>query len=307
MNRRNFVRSAALAGAALPLKASLMDNARSTKHQWYELRTYTFADAAQRTLTSTYLESALIPALNRAGCANIGVFTETLPQPGANQPRPAAAESQPGAAQSQPAAAQPQPAAAQSQPAAASQAQPESTVPKTYVLIPFDSIDTFTTLNEKLARDKSYTEAAAPYLDAPATAPAYQRIESSLFRAFAHMPHIEVPEKKPRLFELRRYESPTESAGQKKIEMFNDAGEIDIFKKIGARPVFFGETIIGTQRPNLTYMLCFDNMEAHDARWKAFGSDPEWKKISSQPEYSDALLISKIVRTFLIPAAYSQL
>src|SRR5260221_13200824 len=96
------------------------------------------------------------------------------------------------------------------------------------------------------------------------------------------------------------YESPTESAGQKMIEMFNDAGEIDIFKKIGARPVFFGETIIGERRPNLIYMLCFDNMEAHDTHWKAFGSDPDWKKISSMPEYSDTRLSSKITRTVLV-------
>jgi hypothetical protein len=275
MNRRNFLRSSALAGAALPLKSNLMATARSAKQQWYELRTYTFADATQRTLTSTYLESALIPALNRAGCANIGVFAETLPQQGA--------------------AAQP-----------ATQAQPEAAIAKTYVLIPFNDIDSFTTLNEKLARDKSYTEAAAPYLSAPATAPAYQRIESSFFKAFAHMPHIEVPEKKPRLFELRRYESPTEAAGQKKIEMFNDAGEIDIFKKIGARPVFFGEALIGSNRPNLTYMLTFDDMTDHEARWKAFVADPEWKIVSKKDEYSDARLISKITRTFLSPAPFSQ-
>jgi len=108
------------------------------------------------------------------------------------------------------------------------------------------------------------------------------------------------------MFELRCYESPTESAGQKKIEMFNEAGEIDIFKKIGARPVFFGETVIGVQRPNLTYMLCFDNMEAHDTHWKSFVADPEWKKVSAIPEYSNANLISKITSTFLTPTAYSQ-
>jgi hypothetical protein len=54
-------------------------------------------------------------------------------------------------------------------------------------------------------------------------------------------------------------------------------------------------------------MLCFDNMEAHDTHWKAFGTDPEWKKISAIPEYSDARLISKITRTFLTPAGYSQI
>jgi len=261
MNRRNFVRSALVTGAALPLKDALMENTRASRQQWYELRTYTFADTTQRDLTANYLEHAYLPALNRAGHAHIGVFAES---------------------------------------------QPESGIAKTYLLIPFDTIETFTAINDKLSRDSAYQTAAASYLDAPATAPAYQRIESSFLKAFAHMPAMEVPEKKPRLFELRRYESPTEAAGWKKIEMFNDAGEIDIFKKIGARPVFFGETVIGPNRPNLTYMLTFDDMADHDARWKAFGSDSDWKAVSKKPEYSDARLISKITRTFLTPAPFSQ-
>jgi hypothetical protein len=262
MNRRHFVRSAALAGAALPLKDSIMDHTHAPRQQWYELRTYIFTDNAQRDGTSNYLEHAYLPALNRAGCANIGVFNES---------------------------------------------QPGSGTPRTYLLIPFNSIDEFAGLNDKLARDKTYLQSAAPYLDAPATAPAYQRIESNLLKAFAHMPQIDVPEKKPRIFELRCYESPSEAAGQKKIEMFNEAGEIDIFKKVGARPVFFGETVIGQRRPNLTYMLCFDDMAAHDARWKAFGSDPDWQRIKNIPEYADARIISKITRTFLDPTAFSQL
>jgi len=268
MNRRHFVRNAAFAGAALPLKDNLMDTTRVTKQQWYELRTYTFADERQRSLTSAYFEKALLPTLNRAGIQHVGVFNE-LPQ----QPAPA---------------------------------QPIDN-PHTWLFIPFESIDAFTAINEKLARDGAYTQAAAAYLDAPAKEPAYQRIESNLLKAFAHMPQLEAPAQKPRIFELRRYESPTEAAGQKKIEMFNDAGEIDIFKKVGARPVFFGETMIGQYRPNLTYMLTFDDMPAHDAVWKSFVSDPAWKAVSSKPEYSDARLISKITRIFLEPAAYSQI
>jgi hypothetical protein len=54
-------------------------------------------------------------------------------------------------------------------------------------------------------------------------------------------------------------------------------------------------------------MLTFDDMVDHDARWKAFGSDPDWQRIKNIPEYSDARLISKITRTFLTPAAFSQL
>ena len=252
-----------VSGAAIgtaPLK-TVAGTDSSKKQQWYELRTYLFGNDTQRQLTDSYLQQAFLPALNRAGISNIGVFSELQPQATAGL----------------------------------------------FLLVPYPSPEALPEITEKLSRDAVYATTAAPYLNAPPSNPAYDRIESSLLRAFAHMPTIEPPEKKERIFELRRYESPSEAAGQKKIGMFNDLGEIDIFKKVGARPVFFGETFIGQSRPNLTYMLCFDNMEAHDARWKAFGSDPDWKRISAMPDYSDALLISKITRTFLTPTVYSQI
>jgi len=182
-----------------------------------------------------------------------------------------------------------------------------ATQTKLYVLIPYNSLDNFLAIQDKLANDQVYTQAADAYLFAPATDPAYERIESSLLKAFVHMPKMQVPEQKPRIFELRRYEHATEGAGKKKLEMFNDAGEIDIFKKLGFKPVFFGETLIGPLRPNLTYMITFDDMAAHDAHWKAFGSDPDWKKVSAIPDYADAKLVSRITSTILVPAAFSQI
>jgi len=176
---------------------------------------------------------------------------------------------------------------------------------KIFALISHRSIEDFFGLEEKLSKNKKYLDAAAAYLNAPATEPAYVRIESSLLRSIHGMPTIAVPEKKPRIFELRRYESSGEAAAKKKIEMFNE-GEIDIFKKTGLTPVFFGETIIGPLRPNLTYMLQFDDMEDHDRSWKTFVNDPAWKKISAIPDYADAKIVSRITSTMLAPAAFSQ-
>jgi hypothetical protein len=207
-----------------------------------------------------YLQNAAIPALNKLGSKNIGVFTEYLPQGHT----------------------------------------------KLFVLIPYNTMEDFVNAPNKLMGDAGYKQAAADYLNAQATEPAYERIESTLFKAFANMPKIEVPEKKQRLFELRRYESHNETAGKKKIEMFNEAGEIAIFKRVGLTPVFFGEALIGPMLPNLTYMLTFDDMEEHDKNWKTFGSDPEWKKISGMPEYANDKILSNIVRTFLVPTAFSQ-
>ncbi len=88
--------------------------------------------------------------------------------------------------------------------------------------------------------------------------------------------------------------------------MFNN-GEIDIFRKTGLNPVFFGETLIGGKMPNLTYMLSFDSMEEQKAGWKRFVSSPEWKSLSSIPAYADKTILCGITNLNLKPMACSQL
>lgn len=178
---------------------------------------------------------------------------------------------------------------------------------KIYVLTTYKGLAHLSDIADNIDKDTEWKRLGEAYLNAPASAPAYERIESSLMKAFAHFPQLVAPPKATRIFELRQYQSASEAAGKKKIEMFNDQGEIDIFKRLGFKPVFWGETIIGPQRPNLTYMVTFDDMAAKDAHWKAFGSDPQWKKISTVPEYADALLVNKITSTMLVPTAYSQI
>ncbi len=177
--------------------------------------------------------------------------------------------------------------------------------PRLFVLIPFQSLEAFNNMRETLQKDKAYQRDAQPYLEATAAAPAYTRIQSSLMKAFAYLPKLEVPEKKQRLFELRRYESHSELASQKKIHMFNEGGEIEIFRRTGLDPVFFGETLVGEMLPNLTYLIVFDDMAEHDKNWDLFGKDPEWNRIKDLPEYADT--VSNITRTFLAPAEFSQI
>lgn len=182
--------------------------------------------------------------------------------------------------------------------------------PTVYALIPYKSLDVFATIGDRLHDDAEYLKAGAPLINAPATDPAYVRMESSLMVAFEGMPKLEVPaataERKPRLFELRTYESHSKKAHAKKVEMFNN-GEIAIFRRTGLQPVFFGDTLIGSKLPNLTYMLVFDNQEAHDKNWGAFGGDPEWRKLSTTQGYTDAEIVSNISNLFLRPAPYSQI
>ncbi len=178
--------------------------------------------------------------------------------------------------------------------------------PTLYLLLPFKNIEAFATLPDKLKADADYVQASAEVASAPASDPIYMRMESSLMIAFEGMPKLEAPEKKPRIFELRTYESHNKKANKKKIEMFN-TGEIAIFRRNGLAPVFFGETLIGTKLPNLTYMLTYPDMATHDANWGKFGSDPDWKKLSTTPGYTDPEIVTNITNYFLRPTAYSQI
>ena len=165
---------------------------------------------------------------------------------------------------------------------------------------------------EQLRADQAHLDAGREYLDVAATTPAFVRVETSLMRAFESMPRLELPfgggeaGRRSRLFELRIYESHSEKAALKKIEMFN-IGEIEIFRKAGLMPVFFGETLIGPDMPNLTYMLVYEDMAARDKYWSTFANMPEWKKLASTPGYTDPEIVSSISNVYLRPAPFSEI
>jgi hypothetical protein len=175
-----------------------------------------------------------------------------------------------------------------------------------YVLRTYKSLDSIVPLALRLSADAGYQQAGASLNNAPITEPGFARFESSLLLAFKNMPKLSVPPAaSTRIFELRIYESHSLKAAKKKIEMFNEGGEIEIFKKTGLNPVFFGETIIGPQMPNLTYMLCFEDMSARDKAWGVFHGNPEWKKLSADPQYANT--VSNITDVILRPTPYSQI
>lgn len=180
--------------------------------------------------------------------------------------------------------------------------------PTKYVLLPFKSLEAMATAREQFEADPEVLK--AEFANVPPTDPAYIRKESSLLLAFSGLPKLEVPAqfagKKPRLFELRTYEAHSRKANKKKVEMFN-VGEIAIFRRAGLQPVFFGETLVGTKLPNLTYMLVFDDMAARDKNWATFVGDPEWKKLSTTPGYTNAEILTNITNVLLKPTAYSQI
>ena len=277
MKRREFFKTSVAASTLIGLScAETKDRAGSgpsglKTREYYELRVYHLKSGASHGLLDTYLGKALIPGLNRLGIKPVGVFAqqERSGTPGGTEVRD------------------------------------ESAVK---VLIPYPSIHSFAEARERLWADPEYQSAGAEYLNVPKSAPAFERIDSWLMLAFAGMPKVELPaycqERKPRMFEMRTYESHSELKALKKVQMFN-SGEIQLMRDVGLGPIFYGQALIGSNLPHLTYMLSAEDQAAHTKHWDAFKSSPTWDKLQNDPQYADT--VSKIRNRFLVPTAYSQI
>lgn len=248
---------------SLMIPAAMSPAAFSQDQEYYELRVFRNADAGKQAGVLSYVEDALVPALNRLGSRTVGVFT------------PAPTES--GEASGD-----------------------------VYVLIPYASLQKFEALRPALQADEEYLKAAAGFMSASKKDPAYIRIESRLMKAFAGLPKLQVPSKESedRILELRIYESRTQDHARLKVEMFNE-GEIQIMKDVKLAPVFFGETLISSDLPNLTYMLSADNPEVHKEHFQGFLKHPEWDRMKKLQKYKGT--VSKIHSVMLLPAGCSQI
>jgi hypothetical protein len=184
----------------------------------------------------------------------------------------------------------------------------DSPTNKVYVLIPCDSLEVFAAIPARLAADSAYQAAAAEFMAQPKSNPAYERIESSLNLAFDSMKKLAPPpsaaDKKPWIFELRTYQSPSESKGINKVRMFN-SGEVPLMQEVGLCPVFFSQTVVGSQMPNLVYMVSGENMDEHKKHWGEFMNAPAWKKLSGDAQYKDT--VSRVISIFLKRTPASQI
>jgi len=233
------------------------------KQMYYEVKVYRISGPAQEAMMDAYLKDAYLPALHRAGITNVGVC------------KPVEADTAFGKI--------------------------------VYVFIPYKTMDQYVQLQGKIAKDAVYAEAGKAFLDAPYNNPPFVRYESILALAFINMPEFRAPSfatpRSERIYEYRSYESATEAKAAKKIQMFNEGGEIGIFEAVGANAAFYAKVIMGSQMPRLIYMTTYADMKSHDDCWTAFRNHPEWKRISALEEYKNST--SKTKAFLLHPTDYS--
>jgi hypothetical protein len=77
MKRRNFIQNAAITSSALVAgKLTYAAPAKAGKKELFELREYEIHFGGNQNALHAYLEKALIPAFNKFGVKNVGVFKE---------------------------------------------------------------------------------------------------------------------------------------------------------------------------------------------------------------------------------------
>ena len=136
--------------------------------------------------------------------------------------------------------------------------------PATILLTEYPDAATWENAGRKLREDRELVKASEAFYAAGLP---YVRKEVVVLRGFASVPGVELPSQhsdtKTHVFELRTYESNNQRTLARKIRMFEE-GEISLFRKLGMKPVFFGEAIAGPNLPQLTYMLVFDDLTARE-------------------------------------------
>ena len=266
MKRRTFLSAGAALGMTPVMgmpSPGIFEQSQTKGQQYFEWIRYYLPVGNRQGWVSEYYRDVAIPALNKAGIGNVGVFNV---KHGPNNPT-------------------------------------------LHVIIPHPSLESVVTLNDRLLDDNNFVETGSRFLKSPLSEMAFVAMEKTILKAFAYLPEIVVPTQKkankPRIFQVRTYESPSLTAAKRKIHMFNEGGEINIFKKTGLQPILFGETISGDRMPNLVYILAFDDFADMDKSWNRFRDDPDWKKLSADPFYAET--VSRINDWIWTPAAFSQI
>ena len=156
----------------------------------------------------------------------------------------------------------------------------------------------------KLHQQEGYSKAVERWEIEP-NAP-YEHTSLTLLEAADYSPEIRIaePAKAPRIFELRVYHSPTWRQLTALHERFSGP-EIRIFHRCGIHPLFYASTVFGTNLPNLTYLIPFDDLAAREKAWNTFAGDAEWLKVRKESTEKHGQIASVIQVSLFRATPYS--
>ena len=229
--------------------AAVIISCQTVEREIYQIKIYSLSNSEQEISLDNYLKNAYIPALNRTGINNVGVFKLIeeknlevkhiyvfVPFKSVNQ---------------------------------FEQLEDKINIDKKYLE---DGTDYINTSHD----NPPYVRIENILLRAFTSMPKYGVPE-----------HTSLPSE--RIYELRSYQAATEKLYHKKVEMFNSGGESKIFMDLGFQPIFFGEVISGSTMPNLMYLTTFEDKTSNESHWHAFRDSPDWLLLKEDKQYDNTV------------------
>jgi hypothetical protein len=158
----------------------------------------------------------------------------------------------------------------------------------------------------RLSADPAWNAAVA---ELEKDGPAFFREDSTLLLSTSFSPPIKPAapgDTAHKIYELRIYESPTWRQLENLHERFA-GGEIDIFHRSGIHPVFYADTLIGPNQPNMVYLIPFESAAQREKGWQAFRDNPDWAKIRDESIRKGGEIVRNITNMILVPTGFSML
>jgi hypothetical protein len=218
---------------------------KTSAREFYLIQIYHCSSNQQIQGIDTYLQNTYIPYLHKTGIQKVGVFAPIANDTASDK--------------------------------------------KLYVWVPMQSLNMLDKLDKALEQLNPMGKNEIVDLENADSSLPYNRIERIVTKSFKYQAQFEkntsLTKSPDRIYEYRSYESPTENAHLRKVHMFNEGGEITLFKRLNFNAIFYSKAIVGDRMPNLIYITSFNNMADRDAHWKAFSASPEWQSISNMPKY----------------------
>lgn len=181
-----------------------------------------------------------------------------------------------------------------------------SHIPSVVILRSHASLAAMQAAWERVAADSTFGQTLD---ELEAEGPAFVSEDYALLEATTFCPPLtatppDMPQHK--VYELRIYKSATYRQHEYLHERFA-GGEIDVFHKSGIHPVLYADTVFGPERPNMVYLIPFDDLAQRERAWSAFGASPDWQKLRDDSIRRGGEIVRDITNMFLTPASFSML
>jgi len=234
---------------ALTMLYGFSQQSKTNAREYYLIQIYHCTSNQKIKGVDTYLQNTYLPYLHKSGIKKVGVFAPIVNDTAADK--------------------------------------------KLYVWIPMQTIDVLDKLDQGIEKLDPFAKNEIVDLENADSSLPYTRIERIVTKSFKYQTQYEknssLTKSPDRIYEYRSYESPTENAHLRKVHMFNEGGEITLFKRLNFNAIFYSKAIVGDRLPNLIYITSFNNMADRDDHWKAFSASPEWQSISNMPKYAKSV------------------